>query len=309
MLRYAKGQTGSRKRRGASVRPGLRGAAVQLTSALVNGSVTAVGIDPERGFVELGRLGRPLPISVLEVIGGTSPEEFSDRLRAEPDASFRPLGDAVFLAPYTSPRKIWGIGLNYTAHADDLAAGYPDEPASFMKGAHTIIGPGDPIDLPEQSNRVTAEAELGLVFGQTCANVEPERALDYLWGVCPVLDQTAEDILQRNPRFLTRAKNFPGFFSFSAITPLHEIIARFGGLADIEVTTAKNGTPHRTNRVANMIFPPELLISFHSKVFPFYPGDLLSTGTPGAVPIEDGDLAQCNIAGVGDVANPVRRAR
>jgi 2-keto-4-pentenoate hydratase/2-oxohepta-3-ene-1,7-dioic acid hydratase in catechol pathway len=243
------------------------------------------------------------------VIGGTSPEEFSDILRAEPDASFKPVGDAVFLAPYTSPRKIWGIGLNYTAHADDLAASYPDEPASFMKGEHTIIGPGDPIDLPEQSNRVTAEAELGLVFGKTCSAVEQDRALDYLWGVCPVLDQTAEDILQRNPRFLTRAKNFPGFFSFGAVTPLHEVIARFGGLADIEVTTAKNGTPYRTNRVANMIFPPELLISFHSKVFPFYPGDLLSTGTPGAVPVEDGDLAQCTIPGVGAIANPVRRAR
>jgi len=282
---------------------------VQLTSALVNGSVTAVGIDPERGFAELGRLRKPLPTSVLEVIGGTSPEEFSDILRAEPDASFKPVGDAVFLAPYTSPRKIWGIGLNYTAHADDLAASYPDEPASFMKGEHTIIGPGDPIDLPEQSNRVTAEAELGLVFGKTCSAVEQDRALDYLWGVCPVLDQTAEDILQRNPRFLTRAKNFPGFFSFGAVTPLHEVIARFGGLADIEVTTAKNGTPYRTNRVANMIFPPELLISFHSKVFPFYPGDLLSTGTPGAVPVEDGDLAQCTIPGVGAIANPVRRAR
>jgi 2-keto-4-pentenoate hydratase/2-oxohepta-3-ene-1,7-dioic acid hydratase in catechol pathway len=282
---------------------------VQLTSALVNGRVTAVGIDPERGLAELGRLRRPLPVSVLEVIGSVAPEEFSDRLAAEPDASFTPIGEAVLLVPYTSPRKIWGIGLNYTEHADDLAAVHPDEPASFMKGDHTIIGPGDPIDLPEQSDRVTAEAELGLVFGATCSAVEPDRALDYLWGVCPVLDQTAEDILQRNPRFLTRSKNFPGFFSFGAITPLHEVIARFGGLADIEVTTAKNGTPHRTNRVANMTFPPELLISFHSKVFPWYPGDLLSTGTPGAVPIEDGDLAQCEIPGVGEGGHPGRRAR
>jgi 2-keto-4-pentenoate hydratase/2-oxohepta-3-ene-1,7-dioic acid hydratase in catechol pathway len=281
---------------------------VQLTSALIDGQVRAVGIDPARGFAELGRLTQPMPSTVLQVIASVPPEEFSARLRAEPDASFRSPADVTFLAPYTHPRKIWGIGLNYTEHADDLAAGYPDEPASFVKGDHTIIGPGETIALPEQSRRVTAEAELGLVFGADCADVEPDQALDYIWGACPVLDQTAEDILLRNPRFLTRSKNFPGFFSFGPVTPLPEIIARFGGLSGIEVTTARNGEPHRVNRVENMIFPPELLISFHSKVFPFYPGDLLSTGTPGAVPVEDGDLAECWIPGVGDLANPVRRA-
>lgn len=280
---------------------------MQLTSALIGGRATAVGIDPDRGFAELGKLSRPLPSSALEVIATVPPAEFSARLRAEPDASFQPAAGATFVAPYTRTRKIWGIGLNYTEHADDLAAGYPDEPASFVKGDHTIIGPGETIVLPEQSQRVTAEAELGLVFGADCADVELDQALDYIWGACPVLDQTAEDILQRNPRFLTRSKNFPGFFSFGAITPLPEVIARFGGLSAIEVTTARNGERHRANRVANMIFPPELLISFHSKVFPFYPGDLLSTGTPGAVQVEDGDLAECWIPGVGDLANPVRR--
>ncbi len=282
---------------------------MQLATARLDGRITAVGVDPQRGLVELARLREPLPSSVLDVLADVSPQEFSARIAAEPDGSFRPADDTAFLAPYLAPGKIWGIGLNYTEHADDLAAGYPDEPGSFMKGDHTVIGPGEIIDLPAQSQRVTAEAELGLVFGATCRDVELERALDYVWGVFPVLDQTAEDILQRNPRFLTRSKNFPGFFSFGpAITPLPEVLARFGTLGRIEVTTAKNGQPHRRNQVANMIFSPELLVSFHSKVFPFHPGDILSTGTPGAVVIEDGDLAECWIPGLGSLANPVRRA-
>jgi 2-keto-4-pentenoate hydratase/2-oxohepta-3-ene-1,7-dioic acid hydratase in catechol pathway len=286
-----------------------RGAGMQLATARLDGRITAVGVDPERGIVELARLQEPLPPSVHGVLGSVSPQEFSARIAAEPDASFRPVDGTDFRAPYLAPGKIWGIGLNYTEHADDLAAGYPDEPGSFMKGDHTVIGPGETIDLPPQSQRVTAEAELGIVFGTTCRDVELEKALDYVWGVCPVLDQTAEDILQRNPRFLTRSKNFPGFFSFGpAITPLPEVLVRFGSLSSIEVTTAKNGQPHRTNQVANMIFSPELLISFHSKVFPFYPGDILSTGTPGAVVIEDGDLAECWIPGIGTLANPVHRA-
>jgi 2-keto-4-pentenoate hydratase/2-oxohepta-3-ene-1,7-dioic acid hydratase in catechol pathway len=201
---------------------------------------------------------------------------------------------------------IWGIGLNYREHADDLTAGYPDEPASFIKADHTVIGPGDPIPLPAQSERVTAEAELGLVMGPYTRDVGEEEAVARLWGVCPVLDQTAEDILQRNPRFLTRAKNFPGFFSFGpGITPIGEVIDRFGSLADVEVATVRNGEVWRSNTVANMIFSPEFLISFHSKVMPLYPGDIISSGTPGAAVIKDGDTAECRIAGIGVLSNPV----
>ncbi|HVQ91194.1 MAG TPA: fumarylacetoacetate hydrolase family protein [Mycobacteriales bacterium] len=281
---------------------------MQLATVRLGDASVAVGVDPGRGVVPLAALAEAMPPTALGVLAEVPPAEFSERIAAAPDAAFRPLDGVEFLAPYRNPRKIWGIGLNYTEHADDLTAGYPDEPASFVKGDHTIIGPGEVIDLPAQSERVTAEAELGIVFGAVCRDVEIPAALDQVWGVCPILDQTAEDILQRNPRFLTRAKNFPGFFSFGpGITPLTDVLATVGSLADIEVSTVRNGGVHRTNRVANMIFSPEVLISFHSKVFPFYPGDLLSTGTPGAVVISDGDVAECRIPGVGVLTNPVRR--
>jgi 2-keto-4-pentenoate hydratase/2-oxohepta-3-ene-1,7-dioic acid hydratase in catechol pathway len=277
---------------------------MQLATVSRDGESFAAGVDPARGVVRLSSLPDPISGSALDVIAAVPPTEFSKRIADAPTDLFVPTDSVTFLAPYRNPRKIWGIGLNYTAHADDLAAGYPDEPASFVKGDHTIIGPDDVIPLPPQSERVTAEAELGVVFGSACRNVEEADALAHVWGVCPVLDQTAEDILQRNPRFLTRAKNFPGFFSFGpGITPLSDVP---GSLSDIEVTTVHNGTARRSNVVSNMIFSPELLISFHSKVFPFFPGDILSTGTPGAVVIKDGDVAECRIGSLGVLRNPVR---
>ena len=115
---------------------------------------------------------------------------------------------------YRHPRKIWGIGLNYRDHAKDLEAIYPDEPASFIKGDQTIIGPGDVIELPPESQRVTAEAELGVIIDKPCRRVSEADALSYVAGYCLILDMTAEDILQRNPRYLTRSKNFDTFFSF-----------------------------------------------------------------------------------------------
>jgi 2-keto-4-pentenoate hydratase/2-oxohepta-3-ene-1,7-dioic acid hydratase in catechol pathway len=128
--------------------------------------------------------------------------------------------------------------------------------------------------------------------------------------VCPILDQTAEDILQRNPLFLTRSKNFPTFFSFGpTIVPMRELRQRFGSLEEITVSTVKNGAELRTKTVAHMTFGPSALVSFHSKIMPLFPGDIISTGTPGAVVLDDGDIVECRIPGIGSLINHVRRDR
>jgi 2-keto-4-pentenoate hydratase/2-oxohepta-3-ene-1,7-dioic acid hydratase in catechol pathway len=204
---------------------------------------------------------------------------------------------------YRHPRKILGIGLNYRDHAADLNAPNPIEPASFMKCDNTIIGPGDAIELPPQSARVTAEAELGVIIGRECYCVSEQQAPDYIAGYCLILDMTAEDILQKNPRFLTRSKNFDTFFSFGPelITP-----DEVPDVLKVKVGTYNNGKLHRENVVDNMAFPPYYLVSFHSHVATMYPGDIISTGTPGAVVIRDGDLAECRIDGLGKLSNPVR---
>ena len=77
----------------------------------------------------------------------------------------------------------------------------------------------------------------------------------------------------------------------------------------LQVGTWKNGSLHRENVVANMAFPPHYLVAFHSNVMTLYPGDIISTGTPGAVVIEAGDVAECRIEGLGTLSNPVRRAQ
>jgi 2-keto-4-pentenoate hydratase/2-oxohepta-3-ene-1,7-dioic acid hydratase in catechol pathway len=226
------------------------------------------------------------------------------------DAEATPLildPDTVRFGPlYRHPRKILGIGLNYRDHAADLNAPYPTEPASFMKCDNTIIGPGDAIELPPQSERVTAEAEIGVVIGRTCRFITEEQAPEYIAGYCLIIDMTAEDILQKNPRFLTRSKNFDTFFSFGPelITP-----EEVPDVLKVKVGTWKNGKLHRENVVADMAFPPYYLVAFHSHVATMYPGDIISTGTPGAVVIEDGDTAECRIEGLGTLANPVRRRR
>lgn len=205
---------------------------------------------------------------------------------------------------YRRPRKIWGIGLNYVEHAGDLDEAAPsEEPASFMRPDTTVIGPGEEIKLPRQSGRVTGEAELGLIIGREARNVTEEEAPSVVAGLTTVLDMTAEDILRKNPRYLTRAKSFETFFSFGPqlMTP-----DEVGEIGDLEVSTTLNGEVKRANTVSNMTFSPWWLIAFHSEVMTLLPGDIISTGTPGAVQIRDGDILGCRISGFEPLCNPVR---
>jgi 2-keto-4-pentenoate hydratase/2-oxohepta-3-ene-1,7-dioic acid hydratase in catechol pathway len=224
------------------------------------------------------------------------------------DASERIVRDPAYAAPYLNPGKILGIGLNYGAHAGDLGAQAPrTSPASFLKGSHTIIGPGDPIVVPRGIGRVTAEAELGLIIGRECYQVDKSNALDYVAGVVAVLDQTAEEVLLENPRFLTRVKNYPTFFSFGpVIVTMDEVLDAVHDLEQLAVATVHNGHTYRADVVSGMTFSPAELLSFHSKVMPFHPGDILSTGTPGAVAITGGDTVSCDLGnGLIVLANPV----
>ena len=216
------------------------------------------------------------------------------RIEQLPHAAI-PLDQAGFAPLYRNPKKIFGIGLNYADHAADLNEKAPStEPASFFKPDTTIIGSGDRIRIPRQSNRTTAEAELGIIFGKACQDVPRENWLDVVAGFTTILDMTAEDILARNPRYLTLSKSFETFFCFGPQLVTSDEIEEVTAL---KVATIHNGDVHAENVVANMTFPPDFLVSFHSQVMKMYPGDIISTGTPRAVRISHGDTVACRIDG------------
>ena len=210
----------------------------------------------------------------------------------------------IHFAPlYRRPRKIWGIGLNYKAHAEDLSEKAPtSEPASFLKPDTTIIGFNDSIKIPLLSGKTTGEAELGLIFGKKCKNVNRENWHSVIAGFTTIIDMTAEDILRRNPRNLTQSKSFDTFFSFG---PILYTIDEVKDLSSLKVQTIVNGKLVAENTVANMTFPPDFLVSYHSQIMTMLPGDIISTGTPGAAPLKNGDLIECRINGYQPLINKV----
>lgn len=269
------------------------------------------------------RAGRALPVAELRELAGRPTDllsllqsgrlddlrDFWDGLSGKEleDLSARaiPEEDVVYAPLYRRPRKIWGIGLNYAEHAEDLDEASPsEEPASFMRPDTTIIGPGDGIRLPGGVGRVTAEAELAVVVGREAKDVSVGEAPSVVAGFTTVLDMTAEDVLRKNPRYLTRAKSYDTFFSFGPhlLTP-----DEVGEIGDLEVSTVLNGEVRRANTVSNMTFPPYWLVAFHSRIMRLLPGDVISTGTPGAVTISEDDVPECRISGFETLANPVVR--
>jgi 2-keto-4-pentenoate hydratase/2-oxohepta-3-ene-1,7-dioic acid hydratase in catechol pathway len=212
--------------------------------------------------------------------------------------------ETVPFAPlYRQPHKIWGIGLNYKAHAEGLSEKVPgSEPASFMKPDTTIIGHNDTIKIPKLSEKTTGEAELGLIFGKKCKDVKRNEWRSVLAGFTTIIDMTAEDILRRNPRNLTQSKSFDTFFSFG---PILYTIDEVEDLFKLQVQTILNGKVYAENTVANMTFPLDLLVSYHSQIMTMLPGDIISTGTPGAAPLKDGDVIECRISGLQPLVNHV----
>jgi 2-keto-4-pentenoate hydratase/2-oxohepta-3-ene-1,7-dioic acid hydratase in catechol pathway len=204
------------------------------------------------------------------------------------------------------PGKLFGIGLNYVEHAGDLSEDAPEEPASFFKPKTAATGPGGPIRLPPEpiSERVTAEAELAVVIGRACRNVDVEDADDVIAGFAPVIDMTAEDLLQRNPRFLTRSKSFD---TFLVLGPHLAVPASGTDLSETTVRTVVDGETVAENVVDNMTFSPRELVAYHSDVMTLEPGDVISTGTPGAGVIEPGSHVRAEVEGIGSVAADVVR--
>ena len=120
------------------------------------------------------------------------------------------LADVRLLAPVLPRSKVVGVGRNYAAHAAELGNDVPDEPLMFLKPNTSVIGPGETIRYPKQTEDLHFEGELAVVIGRICRDVPAAQATDVIFGYTIANDVTARD-LQRSDVQFTRAKGFDTF--------------------------------------------------------------------------------------------------
>jgi 2-keto-4-pentenoate hydratase/2-oxohepta-3-ene-1,7-dioic acid hydratase in catechol pathway len=207
-----------------------------------------------------------------------------------------------FLAP-VEPSKIVCVGLNYKDHAAEQNKPLPAEPMIFIKPSTSVIGPGEPIVIPEGIGRVDHEAEVAVVIGWRASSVAEEEAHKYVFGVTCVNDVTARGLQEKNVGY-TRAK---GFDSFAPVGPCLAHGLDFSNGLTVEGSV--NGARRQSSSTRQLIFPIGKLIAFISSIMTLLPGDIISTGTPSGVgPLQPGDQVTVRVEGVGELTNPVALA-
>jgi 2-keto-4-pentenoate hydratase/2-oxohepta-3-ene-1,7-dioic acid hydratase in catechol pathway len=211
-----------------------------------------------------------------------------------------PLGKVgAFLAPVIPRSKVVAVGKNYREHAAEMGGEAPGEPLLFLKPNTSVIGLGDPIIVPPQSERVDFEGELAVVIGTIAHNVSAADAASHIFGYTVANDVTARDLQKKDGQW-TRAK---GFDTFCPLGPVIETELP----ADAVLRTRLNGELKQEAPITDMVHDIPSIIAYASSVFTLLPGDVVLTGTPSGVgQLKPGDTVEVEIDGVGSLVNPVR---
>lgn len=201
------------------------------------------------------------------------------------------------LAP-CAPSKIIAVGKNYADHAAEMGTAVPQEPLLFFKPPTSVISTATEIQYPPQAQRVDYEGELALVIGDRTFDCTPEQAQTKIWGYTIANDVTARDLQQRDSQW-TRAK---GFDTFCPIGPW--IVRELNPGARLQTFLNNNSQAVQSACIDQMVFAPDMLVSYISRVMTLLPGDVVLTGTPrGVGSMQVGDRVCIEIEGIGRLEN------
>lgn len=210
------------------------------------------------------------------------------------------LADVRLLAPVIPRSKVVAVGRNYREHAAEFGNEAPAEPLLFLKPNTSVVGPGDAIVRPPQSQQVDFEGELAVVIGSIAKNVSVADAASVVFGYTIANDVTARD-LQKSDGQWARAKGFDTF------CPLGPVIETEFVIADNTVETRVNGEVRQSAPLTDMVHDVASIIAYASAAFTLLPGDVILMGTPAGVgPLVAGDTVEVTVSGIGTLSNPVR---
>ena len=219
----------------------------------------------------------------------------------EPTSVRHKLEDVRLLAPIIPRSKVVGVGRNFVDHAAELGNDVPAQPLLFLKPNTAVVGPGDPVVLPEFSEEVSYEAELCVVIGRICKDVPEERVDDVIFGYTCGNDFTARDA-QKTDLQWARAKGF------DTSAPLGPWIETELDPEDVSIKSTLNGELRQDGNTTQMIRGVRELVSIVSHAFTLLPGDVIMTGTPAGVGlVREGDRVEVEIEGIGTLSNPIVR--
>ena len=178
--------------------------------------------------------------------------------------------------------KIFCVGRNYTAHAEELGNEIPDEPVIFMKPKSALLQPHAPFYYPEFTNELHYECELVLRVSKNGKYIQEKFASKYYDAVTTGIDFTARDIqdeLKAKGLPWEKAKAWDNSAVIGKWIPFTEIKNK----KDINFCLYKNKELAQQGNASNMVHNFDNLVAYISNFFSVNIGDVIFTGTPAGV--------------------------
>ena len=256
----------------------------------------------------INQTGVPLPFSIMDFLFEGWYDEIKDKISS---AVFQDkLEIFTLLNPLPNPSKIICLTFNYPKHAKEQNYESTNEPVIFIKPRTTLCRTGSEIICPNFVKQLDYEIELAVIIGKTCKNIDEISAKDYVFGYMVFNDVSARDIQMQDKQF-TRGKSFD---TFAPCGPWITTVDEITNVEDLQMTTRINGQIRQNSSTNNMFINISSIVSKLSKVMTLEKGDIIATGTPEGVALnnpdtpflKDGDKIDMEIEKLGKIQNTIK---
>ena len=277
---------------------------MRLATLRVDGGTTAVRIEGTHG-VDLGvpDVGAVLARNDWRTWAGSA--RGREIPLPDPDGG----GGVTYAPPVLRPSKILCVGLNYASHILEMGRELPTHPTLFAKFADSLTGPYDDIVVPAAgSEAVDWEAELAVIIGAEVRGASREEAGSAIAGYTVMNDVSMRDWQNRTVEWLQGK-------AWEAATPLGPVVVTADSVGGdgLEIGAEVDGEQVQHSTTADLVFPPDVLVSYVSTFTTLRPGDVIATGTPGGVGhartprryLTDGSVVTAWVHGIGATRNRV----
>ncbi|MFD6326652.1 fumarylacetoacetate hydrolase family protein [Streptomyces sp. NPDC058442] len=275
---------------------------MKLATLRTDGTTKAVRLDGDvlvdLGFPDVGTL--------------LAQDDWAERAAAPAgDATTYPAEGADFAPVVPQPSKVVCVGLNYRNHIQEMGRDLPEHPTLFAKFADSLIGAGDDIVRPEETDQFDWEVELAVVVGKQVRRAKGEQAEQAIAGFTVLNDITTRDWQFRTREWL-QGKTWDSTTPVGPylVTP-DELPGGVRPALDVKLTV--DGEVMQSDNTGDLLFDPVALVEYVSTIIRLNPGDIIATGTPGGVGharkparyLLGGETVVTEVQGIGRLENKV----
>ncbi|MGC8810820.1 MAG: fumarylacetoacetate hydrolase family protein [bacterium] len=244
-------------------------------------------------FIEKNELSLPAARKAIDFMG---------KKKFQVPGCAYPTSQISFRASHRPP-KIICTGVNYEDYRKLIGISYSPVPLVFLKSPAAVIGHEETIYLPQGYGIFYHEWEFSCVIAKQCRFVPKEKVEEVIFGYTILNDITARSLEATNREFQPWGKNMDTFAPMGPwiVTP-EEMPPN---LYNLQTIRRRNGKVECASNTSNMRLGFGDIIEFVSNFWTLEPGDVITTATPPAGPIEPGDIIEAEIEGIGVLRNKV----